>query len=191
MFSGFIFDLDGTLVNSTLNFQEIKRAVGCPSNQDLLSYAEQLEPVNKRKVIQTIEHYELEDAKNSQILPGAKEFLAWLRQLSIPSALVTRNSPKATELKLTQNKLSFDIVLTREDSLPKPAPDALLRILNEWQFTGEQTVYIGDYLYDIQAARNAKMNSYLYAPEIIPQYATMADLTFNCWHDLLERISAN
>lgn len=34
---GVIFDLDGTLVSSELNFSLIKAQVGCPADQDLLS----------------------------------------------------------------------------------------------------------------------------------------------------------
>ena len=39
---GVIFDLDGTLVSSELNFSLIKAQVGCPAEQDLLDYIEQL-----------------------------------------------------------------------------------------------------------------------------------------------------
>ncbi|MEC7509296.1 MAG: HAD family hydrolase, partial [Pseudomonadota bacterium] len=39
---GVIFDLDGTLVESSLNFTQMRADVGCPQNEDILTFVNAL-----------------------------------------------------------------------------------------------------------------------------------------------------
>ncbi|WMS86863.1 HAD family hydrolase [Pleionea litopenaei] len=185
---GFIFDLYGTLVESKLNFSAIKAELGCPAEQDLIDFMKQLPPSQRNLAEKTVEEYEWQDALDSRIIPGVREFLSWLQQHNIACALVTRNSRRATEHKLKSNNLSFDIVLTRECAPPKPNPDALLSILRQWQVSANEVAYVGDYRYDIEAAHNAQMLAFFFGSLPFPDYARQAQLSFACWHKLPEQL---
>jgi len=52
-------------------------------------------------------------------------------------------------------------VLTREDAPAKPDPTALLMVANTWQLRPEDCLYVGDFIYDQQAAENAGMRWFL------------------------------
>nr|WP_229333556.1 HAD-IA family hydrolase [Glaciecola sp. MH2013] len=171
--SAVIFDLDDTLVNTALDFAAIKQAIGCPSSHDILSFADALPTAEKReKAHQIILQHELDDAASSVWIDGAEEFVLSVQAAKLPSAIVTRNCRRATALKLKNNNIDIDTVITREDAPPKPDPTALLRIADSWSLAPAEIAYIGDYKYDIFAAHNAEMQAWLYTKPTTPrQYA--------------------
>ncbi|MFT6928369.1 MAG: phosphoglycolate phosphatase-like HAD superfamily hydrolase, partial [Psychromonas sp.] len=54
---GFIFDLDGTLVTSSLDFLAIKAEIGCPVDIDALVYIAQLPTQQQRQETMEIIHF--------------------------------------------------------------------------------------------------------------------------------------
>ncbi|WP_166422050.1 HAD family hydrolase [Paraglaciecola sp. 20A4] len=186
---GFIFDLDGTLVTSNLDFRYLRTLLDCPIDQDILHFIADLPSPEQEHANKIVLDYELKDARNSLWIEGAKQLIYALHQKQFPIAIVTRNSKQATALKLANNHVLFDVILTREDAPPKPDPSALLRIAEHWQIPAPQLAYVGDYLYDIQAAKNAGMLACLYAPNEAPDYAREADWIFNHFTQLKDLIS--
>jgi HAD superfamily hydrolase (TIGR01549 family) len=157
---GVIFDLDGTLISSNLNFASLKQTLACPLENDLLHFVDALTDATARENAKRfICDHEMQDAQHAIALSGAVELVQFLTQREIPMAVVTRNSKPAAELKMSQNNLPIKMLISREDYPPKPAPDALLAIAEGWQLPTETILYVGDYLYDIQAAKNANMVS--------------------------------
>jgi HAD superfamily hydrolase (TIGR01549 family) len=158
-----IFDLDDTLVKTNLDFAGIKAELGCDSSEDILSFVESISCSEQRnRAHHIILQHELEDARTSTWIDGAREFVSDIAAEGLPMAIVTRNCKAATDLKLLKNSIEIDRVITREDAPPKPNPEALLRIASEWGLPPEKIAYIGDYKYDIFAAHNADMQAWLY-----------------------------
>ena len=162
MISGVIFDLDNTLVSSALDFDWLRQQLSCAANIDLLQYIADIPDVTHRKQLEekVIEH-ELADARQSTIMPECENLLSYLRQQKIPTAVVTRNCAQAAKLKIDHHQLQFDRIVSREEFPPKPAPDALLDIAQQWQLAPQNILYVGDYVYDLQAAFRANMPSCL------------------------------
>ncbi|PVZ69627.1 HAD family hydrolase [Pelagibaculum spongiae] len=188
-FKAVIFDLDGTLVSSSLDFQLMRQQVGCPVAIDILQYVAQLPQAEQANALEIIQQIELDDAKTATVLPGAKALVEHLNQLNIPIAIVTRNFVKAARIKLDNNQLDIPFLITRDDAPAKPDPAGLLIIAKEWNIAAEDIIYIGDYLYDVQAANNAKMVSCLYAPDGLPEYADQADITCQHLDEIMQLIS--
>ena len=186
---GFIFDLDGTLVTSQLDFNYLRGVLQCPPEQDILRFISALSTQEQTRANKVVEDYELQDAYNGVWIEGAEQLIRTLTQRQLPVAIVTRNSKQATALKLANNQLFFDLILTREDAPPKPDPSALLHIAQRWKIPVTELAYVGDYLYDIQAAKNAGMLAYLYAPDTQPDYAQQADWIFSRFADLNALVS--
>lgn len=188
---GVIFDLDGTLVHSSLDFRALDSAVNCPPNTDLLAHVSaQPEPL-RSEFFQLIEAHELKDAHDAEWINGAESFVNELHRLNIPMAIVTRNFSKAARIKVTNNRIPIDLILTREDAPAKPDPAALLTIAEQWSLPPSQLIYIGDYLYDIQAAANAGMRSCLYVEGCLPHYSEQADIIFSCFEELHTKLFAD
>jgi len=185
-----IFDLDGTLVSSRLDFHQIREDIQCPSGDDVLAHINRLEPSRQDWAKNIVHQHEMSDARAATLMPGVNALLALAEDNRLKTGIVTRNSAAATGLKLQASGLMVDRVLTREDAPPKPDPTALLMLCEEWAISPETAIYIGDFRYDLEAANNAGMLACLYAPETVPDYAEMADLTirhFNELHPLLVR----
>ncbi len=163
---GVIFDLDGTLVNSTLDFRKMRADVGCPESDDILTFIDTLPTqAQQDEANALIVQHELNDAETSCWLPGGKAMVVQVQQARLPMAIVTRNCRQATRLKISQNNIPIDNVLTREDAPPKPDPTALLMIAGQWQLPPEKCLYVGDFIYDRHAAENAGMQWLLVTTE--------------------------
>jgi HAD superfamily hydrolase (TIGR01509 family) len=187
-YQGVIFDLDNTLVSSSLNFKHIRAEIGCTEHTDLLTYIEQLPEVEAQAAMDIVLSHEYQDAESAILMPGVVECLAALAEQNIKMAVVTRNCQHAAQLKLAKTGLKFDIVLTRDDAPAKPDPTALLQVADSWQVNPSQCIYVGDFLFDIQAADNAKMDSCLYILDGRPDYADAATHTIEHFSQLTKLV---
>jgi HAD superfamily hydrolase (TIGR01549 family) len=186
---GVIFDLDNTLVSSTLNFEDIRTVLRCPKNIDLLDFVDAL-PKNKQILAdKLLVEFELNDALNTKKLLGTSELLELLSRFDIPCAIVTRNCREAALMKIQRNNIDIELLLTRADHKAKPAPDALLHLAKLWQLPVENLLYVGDYLYDLQAAENAQTMSCLVTHGEVVEYASMATIVVNELTDLSHSIA--
>ena len=184
---GVIFDLDNTLVSSSIDFERIRSDLDCPKDIDLLDFVDALPQQQKVDANKLLIKYEVIDALDTKKLAGTDNLLALLSELDIPCAIVTRNCHKAALLKIQQNNINIPTLLTREDHKAKPAPDALLHIARSWRTPPENLLYVGDYLYDLQAAQNANTMSCLVTYGKTISYADLATITVD---NLLELSAA-
>lgn len=185
---GVIFDLDNTLVSSSLNFDEIRVALGCPLGSDLLDFVAALPPQEQVEATRVLIEFETIDATNATNLAGTLELLALIAELELPCAIVTRNCREAAVVKLNNNNIDIPILLTREDHKAKPAPDALLHLAECWQTPPENLLYVGDYLYDLQAAQNANTMSCLVTNGTPASYEDLASVVVNDLTELTDMI---
>jgi len=180
-----IFDLDGTLVDSALNFSAICDDIGWPHGTALLEQLLQVDDADERdRVHEIIRYHEMEGAKQARWMPGAQECLTQLLQADIPLALLTRNMREATELTINRLNIPIERVLTREDCAAKPDPAGLLRFAKELKLPVQQMVYVGDYIYDLQTAANAGMPSCLYLNDHNAHFSAQASWVFRHFDEL-------
>jgi HAD superfamily hydrolase (TIGR01549 family) len=187
--SGVIFDLDNTLVTSSLNFDQIRSSLGCPKEQDLLNFIDSLPESERHEANQLLIKYEMADAHDAKKLAGTDEILALLSELNIPCAIVTRNCQQAASTKIQNNGIDISLVLTREEHKAKPAPDALLYLAQYWGKPTDKILYVGDYLYDLQAAQNARTMSCLLTYGRTLDYAGLANLAVDDLTELSRAIA--
>jgi HAD superfamily hydrolase (TIGR01549 family) len=166
-------------VSSSLNFDRIRDDLGCPKNIDLLDFIDGLPNYKKTNANKVLVEYEINDALNATKLAGTDQLLEQLTKLRIPCAIVTRNCKHAALLKVQHNNINIPTLFTREDHKTKPAPDALLHIASVWKTLPENLLYVGDYLYDLQAAQNANTMSCLITYGKSISYANLATIKVN------------
>lgn len=173
---GLIFDLDGTLADTKLDFPKICREAGVAPGTPLLEYCESLDDkVRASEIHQIIERHEMEGAHQSSWIGDAENMLQFLTALQIPLAIVTRNMRAAVSITIEKLRIPIELVITREDCLPKPHPEGLLKIAKQWQIAPQELAYVGDYKFDLMAAKNAGMHAILLSTERNIEFHTMAD----------------
>jgi len=184
-----VFDLDGTLVDSGLDFNAMCDELGLPHGTAILEHIDRLECSDARRSVEdVVRKHELEGARRATWMPGAKACIDALHDLGMPMAILTRNMREATELTLMSLEIPIELVLTREDCLAKPDPEGLYLIADHLGIPCAEMVYIGDYLFDIQVAANARMPSCLYRNEKNAHFGDLANWVIDHFDELTRKV---
>jgi len=163
MIRGIVFDLDGTLVDSRLDFARMRADMGLPAGQPILEAIEQLVAVEAERCRDILHRHELAGAERATLLPGVAALLAALEQRGVPLAIATRNSRRVAETTLARVGLAADLLLTRDDGPIKPDPWPLLFACQQWRLEPQEVVMIGDYVFDIECGQAAGSRTVLLA----------------------------
>ena len=154
-----IFDLDGTLTQPQHDFKAIKRALGIPEDADILHHLGQLSAHLADKKHEQLDRIEIELARQAQPAAGVKELIATLAEAGVAMGVLTRNSKINAHIALEAIGLNdyFERrhILGRHEVEPKPSPQGVTRLLEDWRVSAAQALLVGDYLYDLQSARAA------------------------------------
>ncbi|MDX1801907.1 MAG: HAD family hydrolase [Marinobacter sp.] len=184
-FRGLAFDLDGTLVNSGLDFPAIRRELGFPERVGLLEHIATLTDADAiSHAHAVIDRHEMEGAARAEWMPGARALLEALSEAGIPTAILTRNSRAATRRTCEALDIPIARILTRDDCAPKPEPDGLLRIARHFGLPPSRMIYVGDFVDDLTAARRAGMAGCLYRNRRNGGYASQARFVIDHFREL-------
>ena len=173
-----LFDFDGTLVETELDFARMRREVlalsahyGTAPPKDLYileiidDTQQQLaarDPQAAKAFVQEAERVladiEIAGAAQAQPLPGAEETLRKLHERGVRIGIVTRNCRPAVESVLARLSLPHDLLLTRDDVVRvKPDPAHLLEAVRRLGSQPAQALMVGDHPMDILAGRQTGM----------------------------------
>ncbi len=172
-----IFDMDGTLTEEVLDFGAIRGEIGVPSEEmGILEHIAGLSGESRRVAEGILHRHEMAAAERCGVHAGAEEVLAGLRGRGVKTALLTRNSGVVAERVLGRHGLKLDYVASRENRPHKPHGDSILNIVRAVGVSAEETLMVGDYVYDLQAAEAAGVDSALLlnGKREVPGFAPMA-----------------
>lgn len=186
-FAAVLFDLDGTLVDTRLDFAVLRRELGFPEGIGVLEHLATLEDPEQAAWASTvIDRHEMEGASAATWIDGAQHVLETLHRNGVPTGILTRNSRAAVARTNAVLGLPVDLILTREDCAPKPHPEGLLLIADHLGLRPATTVYVGDFVFDLQAARNAGMASGLLRNGKNRHFEDQADLVLDHLGEVLD-----
>ncbi len=183
--SSVIFDLDGTIVDSKLNFSLMKEEIGMPQDESILEYLDTIDDKKfLTKAFEIIHKHELEGAHQSTLIRDFQNFYDFLKEKAIPIGVLTRNSKEITDLTISKHNLHIDKVLTRDCCKAKPDPEGLYIILEDFKTPKENSIYIGDFLFDLQTAKNAGISSGLILNDKNSVFKNQASISFEFYNEL-------
>jgi len=182
---GIVFDLDGTLVQSAIDFRKMKGRmieylVSKGVDQGLLSpqetnvvilskseknLAEKGVPQEETKRIlehveEIMNEVEMESVADAKEIEGAREALKKLKEQGYKTAILTRSNHDYSVETLRSTGLLgfFDLVLGREETpRPKPYPEALEHTAKLLRLRVDELILVGDHPIDMECAKNAKV----------------------------------
>lgn len=182
------FDLDGTLVKMKIDLRSFKQDMGIPEG-DTLEHIASLPRERAEKLLKLLKEREMEAAMAAEASPGSHDLLSYCKKAGISTVVITRNSQEAAELTLLNLDFEVDMVLSRENSKPKPSPEAFDIVISQYSIEPHQMAYVGDYIYDIQAGNSAGVRTILVATqERSNEWAPSADHVIEDLYDLLDLI---
>lgn len=186
----FIFDLDGTLFDSRLDFDRMREEMGFPKDTPILEYLEEItDDIRLAKCHEIIDKHEMYGAQIATPMPNSIELLLKLNELELPHAIVTRNSKGPTAHVLERFNLTHIEAITREDFDPKPNPASLNFLREKWNIDSNDICYIGDYLHDLEAAKNAKMKAVLYRNDKNQFFEKEADIVITNFDEIIQALA--
>ena len=175
----FLFDLDGTLVDSVyqhvlawrealeeggihLAVWRIHRQIGMSGGLFVNALAREtghnLSAEQAERIHQV--HGEAFKRYASQVraLPGAQELLAYLTKAGVPWAIATSGRYESARLSFDMLGVGEDVPIVTRDMVrhAKPDPDLFLAAAEKLGIPIEDSVVIGDSIWDLLAARRAR-----------------------------------
>ena len=186
--SAVIFDLDGTLTVSNLDFDAIRDKIGVTG--PILEAMARMDPSERRRAELILHEHEQSAAERVALRPRAIEILDVLRERGFRLAILTRNSRATLEHVMRESGIRVDATRTREDGEVKPAAESVLAVCRELEVEPSDCWVVGDYLFDIQAGKAAGTRTVLIVgegPE--PHYAVEADFVIRGLDELMAIIN--
>ena len=185
-----MFDLDGTLVISTIGFMKFRTRLlsyirdkvtdlsGYSTRETTVTMIARFEEEMKAKGVdeRTIGSYlddidaflneiELENIEKTVSVPGAKELLGSLKGKNVKIGILTRGGPGYAEraLKIAGLDRFVDAMVARDRKSgikPEPSPESAFALAERLGVPIEDAIMVGDYSIDFVCARDAGIRFY-------------------------------
>ena len=157
--SHWVFDLDGTLTLPVHDFVLIRQELGIDPAADILETIAAQSSARRCTMLEQLDRLERHYAALAQPAEGA---LALLQQLSAKGCnlgILTRNTKSLAILSLeaigARHFFAEDDILGRDEISPKPAPDGINFLLNQWDADRTTAVMVGDFHFYLLSGRAA------------------------------------
>jgi HAD superfamily hydrolase (TIGR01509 family) len=185
-----IFDLDGTITQPYFDFDAIREEIGLAKDSGpVLESMEKMTAQQRQDAEKILYYHEQKAVTESKLNANAKQTLSALRAAGIHIGVLTRNRRSNALAIARKHKLKFDTVIGREDGPVKPDAFGVLRICEQFGVEPEETMLVGDYLFDLLCAKAAGAVAVLLANHNqAEEFAEHADFCIDDISQILEII---
>ncbi|CAA6809927.1 MAG: HAD family hydrolase, partial [uncultured Thiotrichaceae bacterium] len=151
--------MDGTLTLAVHDFDAIRKELGLPEGKPILEQIAIYPKMEARRLHKQLDMIELDIAARSKPADGAAELLEALTAKGHQLGILTRNNRINIYATLEAAGLNGffedNNLISRNCVPPKPDPAGIHRLLNAWGGTPEESVMVGDHLFDLDTGRAA------------------------------------
>ncbi|OED42531.1 hypothetical protein AB833_05840 [Chromatiales bacterium (ex Bugula neritina AB1)] len=184
-----IFDMDGTLTIAAHDFDQIRRQLGIEGNRPILEAISKMPEEQALATTARLHQLEMDIAADSRAQTSAVEVLTALKNRDYSLGIVTRNAKDIAHETLTAAGLSGffsdNEIIGREDCAPKPDPAGLHLLMTLWNAGNTETAMIGDYVFDLEAGRNASVTTVHFDTQAHYPWPELTDVKINQLEQLL------
>ncbi len=187
-----IFDLDGTITQPYFDFDAIREEMGLDKDSGpILEIMETMSAEQRRRVDEILHYHEQMAVTRSRLNRGAEKTLELLRAGGIKVGILTRNRRSNAIAVADKHGLKFDVIVGREDGPAKPDAYGVIQICKQFGVRCEETLMVGDYLFDLQCANAAGAVSVLLVnTEKSAEFVEYADFTIEKIEQILAIIES-
>lgn len=172
-----LFDVDGTLIdtektiikswqktlktvfNITPQAEDLFYVLGIPGTKAVKKYSTSSK--QDQLLLDLWEENDHEMFHYSELFKNIEQMLKKLKSKNIQLGIVTSRTDKEMQLVLDNFPIQeyFDTFITASKTkLHKPNPEPILKAIDTLNISPQNTLYVGDSIYDFQCARNAKVD---------------------------------
>jgi HAD superfamily hydrolase (TIGR01509 family) len=151
-----IFDLDGTITRPYFDFDVIREEMGLTRDSGpVLESMEKMTAQQRQEVEKILHYHEQKAVTESRLNAGARQTLSALRAAGIHIGVLTRNKRSNALAIARKHNLKFDAIIGREEGPVKPDAFGVLQLCEQFGVQPEETLLVGDYLFDLLCAKAA------------------------------------
>jgi HAD superfamily hydrolase (TIGR01549 family) len=174
-----IFDLDGTITQSYLDFDVIRREIGIAEDGGpILEAMEHMDSQQRAHARLVLAIHEERAIEASTLNREARPVLETLQDRGIPVGVLTRNTRKNAQAVARKHALQFDAIVGRDEAPVKPDPAGVFLLCQKFEVSPQETLVVGDYLFDILSAKAAGAVAVLLdVKKTLCEFAQHADFT--------------
>ena len=185
-----IFDLDGTITQPYFDFDAMREEIGLARDSGpILESMEKMTAEQQKRAEIVLRSHEQRAVMESTLNPGAKQTLSALRAAGIRIGVLTRNRKSNAFAIADKHGLKFDAVVGREEGPVKPDAFGVLRLCEQFGVKPQDTLVVGDYLFDLQCAKTVGAVAVLLANhERADEFAEHADFCIENISQILQII---
>lgn len=151
--------MDGTLTHAIHDFDAIRKTLGLPAGKPILESLAELPDAKAAEVRAELDALEYRIAGEATAQPGADNLLSGLQASGASLGILTRNGKGIAHATLDacglRHYFKDEHVVSRDCCTPKPDGAGVNLLLDRWQSQATDAVMVGDYLFDLEAGRNA------------------------------------
>ncbi|MHC4071833.1 MAG: HAD family hydrolase [Planctomycetota bacterium] len=186
-----IFDLDGTITQPYFDFDAIREEIGLARDSGpVLESMEKMTAQERQEAERILHYHENKAVAESQLNAGAEQTLSALRAAGIHIGVLTRNTRDNALTIARKHNLRFDAVIGREDGPVKPDAFGVVQLCRQFGAEPEETLVIGDYLFDLLCAKAAGAVAVLLANHSqAGEFAEHADFCVENISEILEIVA--
>lgn len=190
--SAILFDWDGIIADTKLDFSGIRKKYYGGRRAMLLEDAVTLPPEVRASLMRDLEELEMEGAYRSRPVPGIHEVLDWVNSRGIPWGVVSRNCRASIEAAAATTGVALPaVVRSRDDGdSVKPDPKVLLESCRKLGAKPKDTLFIGDFIYDMVGARRTGMRGALVRNMAEPDWEPWLECSYSNMGELLDELKA-
>ncbi|NNM87698.1 MAG: HAD family hydrolase [Phycisphaerae bacterium] len=172
-----VFDMDGTLTHDAMDFETLRVELGLTERRPILEWIAALGDAERDNATKILEQHEQRAAEMCRLRVGVVEMLEELVRRGMRTALLTRNSRSSVQRIVARHRLSFEVLVSRDEPPFKPHPESLERILRHYRVGPGEALMVGDNIFDLQVAHGAQVASVLLVDGAgpFPPFAGRAD----------------
>lgn len=183
----FLLDWDGVLADTRLNFAPMRERYFGGNIVPLFEAAGALPEPDRSEALAEIRRVEIEGAETATPMDGAKELITWLTEANIPWAVISRNCLDSIVLAAERCSITLPpVTLSRESPYAKPDPRVLELAAERLGVPLGGCIMVGDFVYDLQAAKNAGIPSVLVRKKTGAEWESLADYAYTTVKEFAE-----
>ncbi len=185
-----IFDLDGTITQSFLDFDAIRGEIGLAEDGGpILEAMKHMDGPQLAHTHRVLAIHEQRAIEASTLNEQALTVLEYLHTNKVPVGVLTRNTRENALAVAQKHALRFDAVIGRDEAPVKPDPAGVYLLCSKFNVRPAETLVVGDYLFDLLSAKAAGAVSVLLdVKKTLCDFAQHADFTIENLGELVHII---
>jgi HAD superfamily hydrolase (TIGR01509 family) len=181
------FDLDGTIIRTSVAFSPFRKRIGCIEG-DVLNYINSRGKEEREVLYSILDEYELCIQNDCTLNNGFEELIDFLTINKIKTGIITRSTKRHAIAVADKLSIPISTIIGRDTTTPKPSGEPLQLFSSMLNVPLSRMLFVGDFMWDILAGKNAGVKTVFLVKDVVPEFASQADYIIHNLREVIDII---